>query len=96
MEPLRVMVLVTALPLNELYNCVKFEVDTINSSRDMLRTKFVTHGQTDDGEVIPICRGYFVAGDTKTILLYIVGCHQIKNNDQFSDSPLTNLKGLMH
>ena len=41
-EPPRVMVLVTALPLNELYNCVKFEVDTINSSRDMLRTKFVT------------------------------------------------------
>lgn len=45
MEPLRVMVLVTALPLNELYNCVKFKVDSINSFRDMLPTKFVTDGR---------------------------------------------------
>ncbi|KAH3820127.1 hypothetical protein DPMN_121871 [Dreissena polymorpha] len=66
------MALVNALLLNRLYNCVKFQADTINSFRDMLQTKFLTtYRQTDNGEVIPICRAYFVAGDTKVLLSLI-------------------------
>ncbi|KAH3893780.1 hypothetical protein DPMN_017931 [Dreissena polymorpha] len=68
MEPPRGLGLVTALPLNEFFNCVKFEVDIINSFRDMLMTKSVADGQTDDRKGIPICRRYFVAGETKMIV----------------------------
>ena len=46
-DHLELLFLVTALPLNTLYNCIKFQVDIFHTVRVMLRTKSVTYGQTD-------------------------------------------------
>jgi len=46
-DDLELWLLVTALPLIELYHCIKFQVDIFNTFRVMRRKWFVTEGRTD-------------------------------------------------